>query len=72
MSLEVKILTEKNWQILIREDLMVELVFSNRYPKDIPKLMIIVGVQFELPIQAILDKWENPEQNSPKDFCLRV
>lgn len=47
MSLEVKILTEKNWQILIREDLMVELVFSNKYPKDIPKLMIIVGVQFE-------------------------
>ena len=47
MSLEVKILSEKNWQILIREDLMVELVFSNKYPKDVPKLMIIVGDQFE-------------------------
>ena len=47
MSLEVIILSEKNWQILIREDLMVELVFSNKYPKDVPKLMIIVGDQFE-------------------------
>ena len=51
---------------------MVEFVFTEKYPKDIPMLMIVVGNQYETQVKKIFETWDDAEQYSPKDLCIQI